>query len=107
MRQGLQGRSRDKEWPSSPTYAPQQGLDVTGIKEISFFPYREWLGMFGHSSQGTGYEWREARSDRVTTVMEEVGTRHSDQRLGWSSRGWEKRPACEAGIHGAASWLGH
>lgn len=26
----------------------------------------------------------------MTTVMEELGTRHSDQRLGWSSRGWEK-----------------
>lgn len=71
-----------------------------GFKEISFFPQREWLGW------GRLARTQDMDGERPE-VMEEVGTRHWDQRLGWSSRAWEKRPAREAGIHGAASWLGH
>lgn len=38
---------------------------------------------------------------------QQVGTRHSDQRLGWSFSGGEEPLAYEVGVHRGASWLRH
>lgn len=74
-------------------------------------------GRLGHpgaqDAGGEGPELPERARGDIAWAMEgggggqQVGTRHSDQRLGWSFSGGEEPLAYEVGVHRGASWLRH